>query len=170
MQSENIQIFPITVASTFVTLSWNTSSALSTGRGYILQVRRTGGEVDGGGGGGGSGLGDRERNRSVKKDPEIIKQYEDIDVGLKMNSYTVNGLNPGVTYLFTLCLRRGEYVITISSAALTTREPQFQVYYCTVYTVVCVLVQTMSRFKWRASVVQLDLIRTGLTGNLGCLY
>ena len=38
-QSEHIQIFPITVASTFVTLSWNSSSALSTGRGYILQVR-----------------------------------------------------------------------------------------------------------------------------------
>jgi len=28
------------VASTFVTLSWNTSGALSTGRGYILQVKR----------------------------------------------------------------------------------------------------------------------------------
>ena len=38
LQSEHIQIFPITVASTFVTLSWNSSGALSTGRGYILQV------------------------------------------------------------------------------------------------------------------------------------
>ena len=28
------------MASTFVTLSWNTSGALSTGRGYILQVQR----------------------------------------------------------------------------------------------------------------------------------
>ena len=28
------------MASTFVTLSWNTSGALSTGRGYILQVKR----------------------------------------------------------------------------------------------------------------------------------
>merc|ERR1711899_659247 len=40
VKSEHIQIFPITVASTFVTLSWNTSGALSTGRGYILQVKR----------------------------------------------------------------------------------------------------------------------------------
>lgn len=39
-QSEHIQIFPITVASTFVTLSWNTSSTLSTSRGYILQVKK----------------------------------------------------------------------------------------------------------------------------------
>ncbi len=83
-QSENIQIFPITVASTFVTLSWNTSSALSTGRkGYVLQVRKH----RRGGGGGGGGPRKRNRSRASKEDgevrlggrgsnadPEIIKQ------------------------------------------------------------------------------------------------
>ena len=42
-----------------------------------------------------------------------VRQYEDIDVGLKMNSYTVNGLTPGVTYLFQLCLRKENYIINI---------------------------------------------------------
>ena len=58
---------------------------------------------------------------------EIVKQYEDIDVGLKMNSYTVNGLTPGHTYLFQLCLRKESYVITISSTTLTTRYSGFEV-------------------------------------------
>ena len=92
-QSENIQIFPITVASTFVTLSWNTSSALSTGRkGYVLQVRRhrgSNGDDNGGGGGGGGKRRNRSRQqqqqdedggavrlggRGSNADPEIIKQ------------------------------------------------------------------------------------------------
>ena len=38
-----------------------------------------------------------------------VKRYMDIDVGLKMNSYTVNGLQPGIEYLFELCLRKGIY-------------------------------------------------------------
>ena len=40
-QSQQIQIFPITVASRFVTISWNTSSSLSTHRGYVLRVKRS---------------------------------------------------------------------------------------------------------------------------------
>ena len=56
-----------------------------------------------------------------------VRQYEDIDVGLKMNSYTVNGLSPGVTYLFQLCLRKEKYVINISSATLTTKNSGFEV-------------------------------------------
>jgi len=56
-----------------------------------------------------------------------VRQYEDIDVGLKMNSYTVNGLTPGATYLFQLCLRKENYVINISSATLTTKNSGFEV-------------------------------------------
>ncbi len=104
MQSENIQIFPITVSSTFVTLSWNTSGSLSTGRGgYILQVRL--------------------------EDGSFLKRYEDIDVGLKMNSYTVNALYPGRSYTFELCLLKGldgAYIIPISSTILTTKESEFE--------------------------------------------
>ena len=57
----------------------------------------------------------------------LVKQYEDIDVGLKMNSYTVNGLAPGVTYLFQLCLRKENYVINISSTTLTTKNSGFEI-------------------------------------------
>ena len=56
----------------------------------------------------------------------MVKQYEDIDVGLKLNSYTVNGLVPGHTYLFELCLRRESYIITISTTTLTTKGSEFQ--------------------------------------------
>ena len=56
-----------------------------------------------------------------------MKQYEDIDVGLKMNSYTVNGLAPGVTYLFQLCLRKENYVIIISSTTLKTKNSGFEI-------------------------------------------
>jgi hypothetical protein len=106
VKSEHIQIFPITVASTFVTLSWNTSGALSTGRGYILQVQRA---------------------HYSPTSEEHIKQFVDIDVGLKMNSYTVNGLEPGVEYLFELCLRKEKYIIPISSTLLTTRNSGYEV-------------------------------------------
>jgi hypothetical protein len=103
-QSENIQIFPITVASTFVTLSWNntSSNAISKGRGYFLQVKKK------------------------STDLKAIKQYEDIDVGLKMNSYTVNNLEAGHTYIFELCLRKDKYVIMVSSTVLTTKSKDFQ--------------------------------------------
>ena len=56
-----------------------------------------------------------------------FQQYEDIDVGLKMNSYTVNGLAPGHSYLFELCLRKERYVIPISSMVLTTKNSGFEV-------------------------------------------
>ena len=107
LQSEHIQIFPITVASTFVTLSWNTSGSLSTGRGYILQVQRS--------------------QHHPQDNSEPKKQYMDIDVGLKMNSYTVNGLQPGVEYIFELCLRKEQYIIPISSTLLTTRNFGYEV-------------------------------------------
>ena len=56
-----------------------------------------------------------------------IKQFMDIDVGLKMNSYTVNNLEPGVEYLFELCLRKESYIIPISSTLLTTRNSGYEV-------------------------------------------
>lgn len=89
-----------------MTLSWNSSSALSTGRGYILQVTGKDAEMS---------------------PPPPSRQFEDIDVGLKMNSYTVNGLKPGQTYVFELCLRKESYVITISSTVLTTKYSGFEV-------------------------------------------
>ena len=65
-------------------------------------------------------------SRSSKQQPHV-KQYTDIDVGLKMNSYTVNGLEPGIAYLFELCLWKEKYIIPISSALLTTRNSGYEV-------------------------------------------
>ena len=44
-----------------------------------------------------------------------------------MNSYTVNNLEPGVEYLFELCLRKESYIIPISSTLLTTRNSGYEV-------------------------------------------
>ena len=44
-----------------------------------------------------------------------------------MNSYTVNSLEPGVEYLFELCLRKEKYIIPISSTLLTTRNSGYEV-------------------------------------------
>jgi len=124
VKSEHIQIFPITVASTFVTLSWNTSGALSTGRGYILQVKRAYPTAE-------TVLAHSASSTSnsavTPPSGNAVKRYMDIDVGLKMNSYTVNGLQPGIEYLFELCLRKEEYIIPISSTLLTTRNSGYEV-------------------------------------------
>jgi hypothetical protein len=90
-----------------VTLSWNTSSILTTGRGYILRVKSS-------------------KNDHLVANDLVVKQYEDIDVGIKMNSYTVNGLLPGHTFIFELCLRKAEYIIPISSVQLTTKGSEFE--------------------------------------------
>lgn len=39
---------------------------------------------------------------------EVLKEYDDIDVGLKMNSYTVNGLTPGEPYILLASKMRKE--------------------------------------------------------------
>ena len=119
-QEENIRLFPITIASKFVTLSWNTSSSslLSTRNGYILQVRR------------------QKRvfklHGSAEEDSSFwtgngVKRFEDIDVGLKsLSSYTVSGLAPGVDYVFELCLKRGDFVIVITSEVYRTKRQGFE--------------------------------------------
>jgi len=56
-----------------------------------------------------------------------LRQYENIDVGLKSDSYTVSGLSPGAAYDFRLCLRRAEFVIPVSNAIFVTRGIAFQV-------------------------------------------
>ena len=118
------------MASTFVTLSWNTSGILSTGRGYILRVKMEANDEA-------VIRKDKEFPASwqqFKNDPiqaghntlKVVKQYEDIEVGMKMNSYTVNGLKPGQSYVFELCLRKEEYIIPISHATLTTRGSGYE--------------------------------------------
>ena len=66
-----------------------------------------------------------------QEDPEFrkggIKQFDVIDVGLKMSSYTVGGLAPGVDYLFELCLRKENFVIVINSAVFKTKDEGYEV-------------------------------------------
>ncbi|XP_066996028.1 leucine-rich repeat neuronal protein 1-like [Anabrus simplex] len=101
----NVKLFPLTVTSTFVTLSWNMSSSISNN--YMLKYEEIGS---------GDGSGDTK-----KSTPQSVT----FSVGLKMHSYTVHGLKPGVTYTFSLCMQREEYVIVISTTSVTTREEDF---------------------------------------------
>ena len=56
-----------------------------------------------------------------------VKRFEDIDVGLKsLSSYTVSGLAPGVEYVFELCLKKGNFVIGITSAVYRTKRQGFE--------------------------------------------
>ncbi|TRY70275.1 hypothetical protein TCAL_11549 [Tigriopus californicus] len=200
VKSENIQIFPITVASTFVTLSWNASGSLSTGRGYILQVRQATPPVIPSPRNGrtkSASIPDQTLNRdalnakdlvsSYPEDPPfagvepldsaprpegpvpaslstppvqyLIKQYEDIDVGLKMNSYTVTGLSPSHTYLFQLCLRKDVYVITISSTQLTTKSSDFQMALGIETDYVSILIVSLAIIGFVGSCVLVNVIR-----------
>ena len=68
----------------------------------------------------------------VEEDPSFwsgngVKRFEDIDVGLKsLSSYTVSGLAPGVEYVFELCLKKGNFVIGITSAVYRTKRQGFE--------------------------------------------
>jgi hypothetical protein len=78
----HIQIFPLTVADTFVTLSWNTSRSLA--RDFVLQVTP---EDD--------------------HDPHMTTtEYSNIEVGLKMASYTLSSLRPSTAYTIRLCMKK----------------------------------------------------------------
>ncbi len=78
----HIQIFPLTVADTFVTLSWNTSRSLA--RDFVLQVTP---EDD-------------------PHDPHMTTEYSNIEVGLKMASYTLSSLRPSTAYTIRLCMKK----------------------------------------------------------------
>ena len=95
----HVRLLPLTVTSTFVTLAWNMSSAVTNS--YTLRVEELGG---------------RAEPRSVT-----------FTVGLKMHSYTVHGLKPRSRYAFTLAIQREHYSLVIGSTAVTTREGAFLV-------------------------------------------
>jgi len=95
----HVRLFPLTVTSTFVTLAWNMSSAVTNN--YMLRVEE-------------------------EECPEASKSVV-FSVGLKMHSYTVHGLKPGARYTFTLAIQRQEYTLVIGSTAVTMREGDFLV-------------------------------------------
>lgn len=102
----NVHLIPLSITSTFVTLSWNMSSSISNS--YTLRYEET-----------------------VKESSEIlttsVPNYQSVtfSVGLKMHSYTIHGLKPGTTYSFSLCIQREEYTLVISTVSVTTRRESF---------------------------------------------
>jgi len=94
----HIQIFPLTVADTFVTLSWNTSRSLA--RDFVLQVQ-----------------GDHDSSEPL--------EFGNIEVGLKMSSYTISNLEPSKTYKIRLCMKKGVYTIGVSSTIVKTQPEHF---------------------------------------------
>lgn len=102
----NVHLIPLSITSTFVTLSWNMSSSISNS--YTLRYEET-----------------------VKESSEILTtsvpnyQFVTFSVGLKMHSYTIHGLKPGTTYSFSLCIQREEYTLVISTISVTTRRESF---------------------------------------------
>ena len=114
-QVPNILMFPISIASTFLTLSWNTSQSLS--RDLILQVER---------------LSSSTPQNSLQSDSGVVnslqnpvQQNSNLDVGHKMNSYTVSDLLPSTSYNAVLCIEKNSHKIPVSSLRVTTRPESY---------------------------------------------
>ena len=102
----NVHLLPLSITSTFVTLSWNMSSSISNS--YALKYEEVVKE---------SG---KDSSPSVPSPQSVT-----FSVGLKMHSYTIHGLKPGTTYSFSLCIQREEYTLVISTVSVTTRRESF---------------------------------------------
>lgn len=110
----HVRLLPLTVTSTFVTLAWNMSSAVTNS--YTLRVE----EVP-------------EASTAAHDAPVAsaapppAPRSVTFTVGLKMHSYTVHGLKPHSRYAFTLAIQREAYSLVIGSTEVTTREGAFLV-------------------------------------------
>jgi len=106
----HIQIFPLTVADTFVTLSWNTSRSLA--RDFVLQVTP---EED-----------DHDPADDHDVTPSPPTEYSNIEVGLKMASYTLSSLRPSAAYTIRLCMKKaGTHLMEVSSTRVRTRPEHY---------------------------------------------
>ncbi|KAJ1530614.1 hypothetical protein ONE63_005494 [Megalurothrips usitatus] len=103
-----VRLLPLTVTSTFVTLAWNMSSAVT--HSYTLRVEEA-----------------AAANGSAANGSAPAARSVTFAVGLKMHSYTVHGLKPRCRYAFTLAIQREAYSLVIGSAEVTTREGAFLV-------------------------------------------
>ena len=108
-------MFPISIASTFLTLSWNTSQALS--RDLILQVEKVSPSTQDN-----SLQSDRG---SVQSIPNPIQQHTNLEVGHKMNSYSISDLQPSTSYNVILCVEKNNHNIPVSSLRVTTRPESY---------------------------------------------
>lgn len=144
----NIQVFPVAIAATFVTLSWNTSQSLS--RDFILQVEAVPPARQTKSSRGSSAL-------KLIKNP--VHQYNNIEVGHKMNSYTISELLPSSDYNVMLCLKKNKHIIPVSSLRLTTRPESYmhQLGIVKDYTAITAVVVVLGLFS--VSCISLTLFR-----------
>jgi hypothetical protein len=102
----NVHLLPLSVTSTFVTLSWNMSSSVSSN--YMLKYVEV-----------------VNRSSEISTPSAPSPKSVTFSVGHKMHSYTIHGLKPGSTYSFSLCIQREEYTLVISTISVTTRRESF---------------------------------------------
>lgn len=102
----NVHLLPLSITSTFVTLSWNMSNSISSN--YILKYVEV-----------------VNRSSEIATSSAPTPKSVTFSVGHKMHSYTIHGLRPGSTYSFSLCIQREEYTVVISSISVTTRRESF---------------------------------------------
>lgn len=62
---------------------------------------------------------------ALKSIKNPIQQYNNIEVGHKMNSYTISDLLPSTSYNVLLCLKKKSHVIPVSSLRVTTRPESY---------------------------------------------
>jgi len=150
----NIQVFPVAIAATFVTLSWNTSQSLS--RDFILQVEAVEPSPP-------SSRRTKNRGQQGSSALKLIKnpvhQYNNIEVGHKMNSYTISELLPSSDYNVMLCLKKNKHIIPVSSLRLTTRPESYmhQLGIVKDYTAITAVVVVLGLFSF--SCISLTLFR-----------
>jgi len=102
IQPLNILLFPISVASTFLTISWNISQSFT--KDLLLQVQQL----------------DHNYNPT-----ELPQTFSKLDVGHKMNSYTIPDLVPSTHYILELFLTRNSHQVKISSLLVTTKQEDY---------------------------------------------
>ena len=101
-QPLNVRMFVISVASTFLTISWNGSQ--STNKDLLLTVVKLGHDME------------------PTKD---TLTFSKLDVGHKSNSYTISELTPSCHYQLTMFLSRNNHSMQVSSLRVTTKSQDF---------------------------------------------
>ena len=95
-------MFVISVASTFLTISWNGSQ--STNKDLLLTVVKLGHDME------------PTQDRLT---------FSRLDVGHKSNSYTISELTPSCHYQLTMFLSRNNHSVPVSSLMVTTQSQDF---------------------------------------------
>lgn len=98
-----------------MTLSWNTSRSLA--RDFVLHVLAE------------TAFATLDRlnaftNHAHNSSSDPL-EYSNIEVGLKMSSYTVSGLKPSTAYTIKLCMKKGGHLMYVSSTRVVTKRENY---------------------------------------------